>query len=611
MKKLLSLLLAAMLLPLVSSAMDLAPNQKILGHYTTDDIAVGDCWGKSTFNNLVIPIATDITPDELALFQGSKIVAFRVGLATEAPVSRVFVFPIYSDGTFGEEVEWPCEVNAQGWNLIELDEPYLINLPSDAKLRIGFDYKQESRTAKPISAVNVGTIHNSYCRKNGMWSNYGLSQIGNLSVQCIAENDNFPAYVIMTSALRTNKMAIVGQNQPFTIQVCNLGVGVVPAGGCTFNVAIDGNVVSTITNPFALTDYYQEMSGSFSTDNLTAGEHTLTVTAVTVNGETIEYPPTLSCTFTVYDHGFVRHMRLVEQFTSVWCTYCPRGTAMLEALSEMRGDIAWVAVHQNMSSADPYRTVQGDTIANMQYCDGYPEASFDRTVGMSEATSVINVISYTNATGGANEVNNFLNSIENGPARSDVIINSTYDPDTRKAVITVEGGLVPDFDTQMGADSKLTVYITEDHLFGYQTSGGNNYEHNSVLRLALGSAQGVNMNRDGDYYKNEFTVDIPEEWVADNLNVVAFVSRPLRYNASTDLYVDNANKRKLGEFDAPAVIPGDIDGNGIINVTDITLLINYAMTESGDINLDAADVNGDGFINVTDVTELIQIAISN
>ena len=601
-----------MLLPLVSSAMDLAPNQKILGHYTTDDIAVGDCWGKSTFNNLVIPIATDITPDELALFQGSKIVAFRVGLATEAPVSRVFVIPVYADGTFGEEVGWPCEVNAQGWNLIELDTPYLINLPSDAKLRIGFDYKQESRTAKPISAVNVGTIYPSYCRKNGLWSNYGLNQIGNLSVQCIAENDNFPAYVIMTSALHTNKMAIVGQDQPFTIQVCNLGVGEVLAGGCTFNVAIDGNVVSTITNPFTLTDYYQEMSGSISTDNLAAGEHTLTVTAVTVNGETIEYPPTLSCTFTIYDHGFVRHMRLVEQFTSVWCTHCPKGTAMLKALSDMRGDIAWVAVHQNMSSGvDPYRTTQCDTIANMQYCDGYPEASFDRSVGMSSATSVINIISYTNAQGGANEVNDFLNSIENGPARSDVKINSTYDPETRKAVITVEGGLVPDFDTQMGADSKLTVYITEDHLFSYQTSGGDNYEHNCVLRLALGSARGVNMNRDGDYYKNEFTVDIPDAWVADNLNVVAFISRPLRYNASTDLYVDNANKRKLGEYDAPAFIPGDVDGNGIINVTDITLLINYAMNESGDINLDAADVNGDGFINVTDVTELIQIAINS
>ena len=99
--------MAALLLPLLMNGMDLQPNQKLMGHYTTDDIALGGCWGKTTFFNQVVPIATDMTPDELAFFQGAKIVAFRVGLSTPVPVSRVFVIPVYANNSLCEVTEWP------------------------------------------------------------------------------------------------------------------------------------------------------------------------------------------------------------------------------------------------------------------------------------------------------------------------------------------------------------------------------------------------------------------------------------------------------------------------------------------------------------------------
>ena len=37
--------------------------------------------------------------------------------------------------------------------------------------------------------------------------------------------------------------------------------------------------------------------------------------------------------------AFDHQMFLLEQFTSTYCRHCPKGTACLEALSEMRGDI--------------------------------------------------------------------------------------------------------------------------------------------------------------------------------------------------------------------------------------------------------------------------------
>ena len=56
--------------------------------------------------------------------------------------------------------------------------------------------------------------------------------------------------------------------------------------------------------------------------------------------------------------------------------------------------------------------------------------------------------------------------------------------------------------------------------------------------------------------------------------------------------------------------PGDVNHDGIVNVTDITLLINYVM-EISTVNCElCADVNEDGNVNITDVTALINKVMS-
>ena len=169
----------------------------------------------------------------------------------------------------------------------------------------------------------------------------------------------------------------------------------------------------------------------------------------------------------------------------------------------------------------------------------------------------------------------------------------------------------------MGADSKLTVYITEDGVISRQLNLGtwvNNYEHNGVLRKALYSIKGNDLNRDGNTYENVFTYTIPSNWKLENLNVVAFISRPLANGASgvyTDLYINQANKRKLGEFDEPTVLLGDVDGNGRVNIDDVTALINVLLTGEEPANPMGADVYSDGRINIDDVTELISLLLTS
>ena len=608
MKKLLSLLMAVMLLPAALGAMDLQPNQKILGHYTSDALNLENGWGKSFLKDIVLPIATDLTADELAMFQGSKIVAFRVGLAEEAPVTRVFVMPIGTNGKpTGEITEWTCNVSSQGWNLIELETPYEVNLPDGYGLRIGFDYEQIGKDARPISAVKEGTIYPTYHFRSNNWINYGVNTTGNLSIQCIAENDNFPEYIVRAKDLTCKNQLKTGDELSFMFQVYNLGATAIATGALTFDVAIDGVVVKTVSNPEEISRELVTIRDVVGTDDLTAGEHTLTVTATTLNGEPVERPLVLTTTFKTFDYGFSRQMHLVEQFTSTWCTYCPQGTANIEALTQMRDDIAWVAVHENMGNVDPFRTAQCDSITDYEGIDGFPEGSFNRATGISNASSVYAVLTGLSAT----TMSTFLDYVAEGPSWATVNINSAFDADTREAVITIDGELVPNFDEMMGSNCKLTVYLTEDGLVAPQTSGGNDYVHNNVLRLALGSIKGVDMNRTSETtYKNEFTYTIPSEWNADNMHIVAFIGRPLRPNALTDIYVTNTNKRKLGESDEPVVLVGDVDGNGIVSIDDVTELITLLLNGNAPANPAAADVYPDGRISIDDVVDLINLLLN-
>ena len=65
------------------------------------------------------------------------------------------------------------------------------------------------------------------------------------------------------------------------------------------------------------------------------------------------------------------------------------------------------------------------------------------------------------------------------------------------------------------------------------------------------------------------------------------------------------------EPEEPDFILGDVDGNGRVEVTDVTALINYIMSEGAiEINEDAADLSDDDEISITDLTMLINMIMS-
>lgn len=95
-----------------------------------------------------------------------------------------------------------------------------------------------------------------------------------------------------------------------------------------------------------------------------------------------------------------------------------------------------------------------------------------------------------------------------------------------------------------------------------------------------------------------------EVWAGVNQPAVPLITP----RSSTDLY--RVADQWMDFFFEKDFLLGDVNDDGIVNIADITLLINYVLTGAADLNYDAADMNGDSFLNIADVTMLINYVLS-
>ena len=550
MKKYFLLLAAAMLLPLVAGAQI----QRIMGHYDSDVVGTEGVGLTTTTGK--VSIGTILESEELDIFAGGKIVSFRVGLAESTPVTKVFVVPITAGGAYGSMVSWPCNVSSTGWNVINLPSPYQLNLSEGGRLLIGFEYEQTS-TNKPLALVHEGDeAYDTYWYKKAgaqyRWTTAGLKPYGNLCVQCVVEKDHFPEVLIKASALQCPDFVKKGDEMPVTFNVKNRGTQALDSAAVTFDVNVDGEKVG-----FAYNAQVIEPGATITvqyglvTDDLSSGSHTLTIDNAVALGETLDYVYPMNASFMLYSAVYPRQKHYVEQYTSTYCTYCPLGNSMLSILTQQRDDIIWVGVHANFNGTDPMSTAQGDSIMDYVGNNSYPSATFDRSTGWENDRQLVNSIGYYAEYHPqiAEELGRFFDNIaEQNPTFATIEITPVVDPETREAIITVKGEMSPDFDLLLGDDNVLNVFITEDSVVAPQLNSGTwvtKYVHNGVFRQALGSVKGVDFNRVDGGYCNEFTVTIPEEWVLGNLNVVAFISRPIAAGVYTDMELNNAESVKL------------------------------------------------------------------
>lgn len=446
--------------------------------------------------------------------KATKIVGVRVGLMGEVSNCKVWLSyekegtPFYSqDFTF----------QGKGWQYIELNTPY--TLESGKPVWIGYTVEGAGYIIGYNTAKNKNQLSDQIAIGD-KWYRLGDAGItGRVSIQAIATGGDYSAMKqcnIQVSELEYDQYVQKSANNKVTGVITNYGVAPVKGATVTFK---DGSNSKTITID-------EEMPNGkpvhFTFDGLTAGtgESTFTIEAG-VDGDM----NTVSGKQMFYNESAPRKV-LIEQFTGTSCPNCPAGEQTLRnSIASIQDKVTWITHHVGYYEDD--YTVAASKEYTWFYGTGgtyAPACMLDRTNPTAFGFNSEYPIFHPGNTTAA-----MFNKFLNVPAFVSVNVACQLATDSTLTV-TVSG----DFLAEMSG-ARMNVFLIQNHIIGYQSNGGANYDHDHTVRARMTSAWGDAMtaNADGSYSMT-FTYKIPAAITGTkgmpvdtdlaNMQVVAFVS---------------------------------------------------------------------------------------
>lgn len=217
---------------------------------------------------------------------------------------------------------------------------------------------------------------------------------------------------------------------------------------------------------------------------------------------------------------------LIEEFTGVRCVNCPAGSEAIQTLLGIHGErLVAVSIHAGFFSP-PYpenqydfRTTEGNSL--LTYLGeplGFPTAVVDRKLFTGEQDLQL----------GQSQWAGFIAEEQTLPPSVKIGIEPDFNTNTRE--LKVKATLYVQEDIPY-PDVHISVMITESNIADEQlTPAGKNpnYVHRHVLR-------GMMTSYDGDpvteflaasvVITRDFTMMLPDSWVADNCHVVVFLHK--------------------------------------------------------------------------------------
>ena len=552
--------------PSVPNRIALDEGERLFGFYNTDELDLsgnssigltqypGSYYAGAVFHSGVVSGFSNAV--------SGQITKVRFAVAESIGSTTVRIFPVdLNSGQIGEAAAEEAVASTQkGWNDVVLTTP--VTVEENKAYLISYDYTQTSRNYPLLVDMNINPngetgegclIYGNLGQGTG-W--YSVTDAGNLCIQFVVKGGNY-----IDNDVALTKMSLVKQyfkadgELEYSFGVMNMGNDVPTS--YTLELSVDGNVVETLESPIALTNTAQSVTGKLALPSgLSVGEHKVAVEVTKINGET----PTenvaddkVETSFYVYSESLPRQMNLIEEYTSTLCGYCPLAHQLFEKWTESRNDLIVVANHNSvMGNKDPMITTETDMLAAMFGVSALPSAAFNRYYNSDEGGIII-AMGYDSSYHDMvidQMLNPFIEQTNSIPTFAAVDLKADYNENTRQLNINVSGEAVADFKTFVGEDAVLTVYLLEDSIIASQSSyvpyphTESDYVHNHVLRdvvskNVLGDA--INWT-DDTHYSNDFTVTLDGRWNVKNMNVVAFISRPVKEESDvTDMWVNNAN----------------------------------------------------------------------
>ena len=214
---------------------------------------------------------------------------------------------------------------------------------------------------------------------------------------------------------------------------------------------------------------------------------------------------------------------LIEHFTGDQCGYCPYGMySIMEYSANTTTPCIWVSHHYGFNN-DEYTIPESAKIGSTCGVQGAPNMAMNRTKVMG--TAIAFHPGYLTEDGMAETIADKCDTT----AEASVVIEHTYNAETRQLDVTVSGQVA---NTEV-TEYLLTVLIKENGLIGKQadyywswkTAGYKEFMHPCVVRDLLTVSQlGDTVKVENQAYSMTFTYTVSEKWVAENCNVVAYIT---------------------------------------------------------------------------------------
>ena len=314
------------------------------------------------------------------------------------------------------------------------------------------------------------------------------------------------------------------------------------------------------------------------------------------------------------------HRPLIEEYTGTWCGWCVRGIVGMELLRENFGeDFIGVAYHNG--DAMEVTTSYPNSIG------GFPSAFIERTYdvdplyGFGGASGAIvsdmQQIAAMEVIAGIDVTAQWTSADK---TEIDVNVTTYFTVDNDNANYAIEVMLVADDlygsgsgwtqanyyrqyaseyakDPYLGPWTKKPANITglhfNDVLLGFSKVIPNSLPSNIVAYNDYTTTYSFKLDRltKPSLVQNK-----------DNLRVIAVVVY------KNNRHAINANKCYISDF--VEVMPGDVDGNGVLSIDDLAELLDYLL--KGDeisINTNNADIDADGDVDIEDLSALIDLLL--
>lgn len=570
--------------------------------------------------------AIHVPSDMLTPYTNQKITSIQyytpVNITTDAP-SYVF---ITKPGTDYLVKQSATETIENQWMNVKLQEPLTI---TGDELFVGvgqigtfFVYftDPDVKEMDGIWTREMGPDYNyEIDLEPGIWMNQA-ERFPNwahpIAVRFVIEGEDFPNDLKICNVLGTEK-----EGKPvLSATIVNRSPELVKT--YSINWTIDGKEAGTKTiETTLLPNGQEELILDLPSSISSTRSHVVKFEVTAINGKedgvpansNIEYSFSLPVSTT-----FSRRI-VMEEIVGTWCGWTPRAIEMTKQMKERYPDnFMAIAIHSDginspgtdaMATSENYQPI-------LKKFGGSPHGFINRITNQDPNLPETEIFTNENKSNAVATMN--LSVSADAEDASKVMVktdtrfgfNDEVNGRYRYAYVVLEDGVGPY--VQNNAYSNQPEMSAPDDYLNVWTKLGSQVEmlHDNVARGIYPDVNGINGSvpssiKKGKTYDYEYSLTLPTNVQnKDNVRIVAL----LIDNWTGEII--NAADCKIGESSS-YVIPGDVNGDGVVNVTDIVATVNYIMEKPADgFNKEAADLNGDGEINVTDIVKMVTIIMS-